>query len=269
MTRSALCLLALTTLSSCVVRTEGPPPGEPVYYPPPEPQPVYQPAPVVADEGPIFVPGAPPPPRQEYIPMAPGPNHYWVRGYWNWSGYQWDWVPGYWEYSEPGHIYVEPTYVIVNGRWEYRRGYWHDPAGRREYVRPYERRAPRDDWHRSAPPPAPGYGRAAPGGPVPPPRGYAPGPQPGRAAPVGPQPGRPAPQQPMSGRGPVAPGPQPQIGHASPMGGSASGRAQPGGPAPATGGAPQPAPAGGPRRGPAPGAKPAQPNNGTHRSPGN
>jgi hypothetical protein len=92
---------------------------------------------VVVEEQPtVFVPGAPPPPQQEFIPMAPGPNYYWVRGYWNWGGYQWGWVPGYWEYAPPGHIYVEPTYVIVNGRWEYRRGYWNDHEGRREYVAP-------------------------------------------------------------------------------------------------------------------------------------
>ena len=38
-------------------------------------------------------------------------------------------------------MYVEPTYVIVNGHWQYRRGYWRSPEGRHVYVRPYERRA--------------------------------------------------------------------------------------------------------------------------------
>ena len=112
--------------------------------------------------------------------MAPGPNYFWVRGYWNWGGYQWGWVPGYWEYAPPGHMYVEPTYVIVNGRWEYRRGYWHNHEGRREYVRPFERRAPREDWHRPGPAPAPGFGHAGPHGAPPPEphRGLAPPPQP-------------------------------------------------------------------------------------------
>ncbi|HEX7501282.1 MAG TPA: hypothetical protein VF524_13415, partial [Polyangia bacterium] len=99
MTRSASWLFALTisglALAGCVVRTAvpvGPPPPEPqpVYYqPPPEYQ--TQPTVVVEEQPTVFVPGAPPPPQQEYIPMAPGPNHYWVRGYWNWGGYQWQW----------------------------------------------------------------------------------------------------------------------------------------------------------------------------------
>jgi hypothetical protein len=89
MTRSATWLFALASftalVSGCVVRAAAPPPG-PVYYPP-------QPTVVVQDDA-IFVPNAPPPPQQEFIPMAPGPNHYWVRGYWNWDGYQWAWIPG-------------------------------------------------------------------------------------------------------------------------------------------------------------------------------
>ena len=99
MTRSAPWLRLLVipglALAGCVVRA-----AVPVGPPPPEPQPVYYqqapaPQPVVVEEQPLFVPGAPPPPQQEFIPMAPGPNYYWVRGYWNWGGYQWQWVPGY------------------------------------------------------------------------------------------------------------------------------------------------------------------------------
>ena len=168
MTRFTTWLLALALsmpiISGCVVRAAvpvGPPPPEPVYYPP-------QPAPapeVYVDEQPMFVPGAPPPPQQEFIPMAPGPNYYWVRGYWNWDNYQWQWVPGYWEWAAPGQLYMEPRYVIINGRWQYQRGYWHDHEGRREYVRPYERRAPREEWRRQGQP-APLHGNMAPGRPM-------------------------------------------------------------------------------------------------------
>ena len=95
MTRSTPWLLLLAipglALSGCMVRTAvpvGPPPPEPAYYQP-GPEPGYQPQPtvMVEDQPTVFVPGAPPPPQREFIPMAPGPDHYWVRGYWNWGGF--------------------------------------------------------------------------------------------------------------------------------------------------------------------------------------
>ena len=86
MTRFATWLVACAVFAvattGCVVRTAvpvGPPPPEPVYYPP---QPM--PAPVVVEES-VYVPTAPPPPQREYIPMqtakrevklaAPRPQH--------------------------------------------------------------------------------------------------------------------------------------------------------------------------------------------------
>jgi len=76
MTRFTTWLLALAlsmpVISGCVVRAAvpvGPPPPEPVYYPP-------QPAPapeVYVEEQPMFVPGAPPPPQQDFLPEPHGP----------------------------------------------------------------------------------------------------------------------------------------------------------------------------------------------------
>ena len=79
----------------------------------PEPAPA-----VVVEEQPVYVAAAPPPPPWPGIhPHGPRPELFLrVRGYWNWEGVQWAWVPGYWEYSPPGHIYIEPTYVMVGGR---------------------------------------------------------------------------------------------------------------------------------------------------------
>jgi len=34
----------------------------------------------------VVVPQAPPPPQVEVVPVAPGPNYYWVPGYWYWGG---------------------------------------------------------------------------------------------------------------------------------------------------------------------------------------
>jgi len=112
----ALAATALPTmiLPGCVVRTVGPGP-EPVYYE--SAPPAYQ-QPVVVDDQPVFVPGSPPPPQQEFVPMAPGPTTIGCVATGTGPAFGGELVPGYWEYSAPGHMYIEPTYIIVNGRWE-------------------------------------------------------------------------------------------------------------------------------------------------------
>jgi len=68
---------------------------------------------------------APPPSQPEVVPVTPGPNYYWVPGYWSWNG-TWIWVPGRWA--------VRPWHgaVWVGGHWaRHGRGYiwigggWH------------------------------------------------------------------------------------------------------------------------------------------------
>jgi hypothetical protein len=72
---------------------------------------------------------APPAPRVEVIPVAPGPADVWVwrPGHWRWNGadYVWqrghyarriragaDWIPGHWDATPSGH------YVWVGGHWQ-------------------------------------------------------------------------------------------------------------------------------------------------------
>ena len=69
----------------------------------------------------IFIRIAPPIPIIETVPPAPGPNYYWVPGYWVWEGgrYVWHrgayvvrpfrnaaWVPGHWDHTVRGWHWV-------------------------------------------------------------------------------------------------------------------------------------------------------------------
>jgi hypothetical protein len=97
------CLLGLASLSiftGCVERT--------VYVRGPRPAVVQEPGEVVVTE-------APPPLQQEVVVAAPGPNYFWVPGYWAWHGH-WVWVGGNWT------LRPHPHAVWVNGRWG-RRGH--------------------------------------------------------------------------------------------------------------------------------------------------
>ena len=53
------------------------------------------PGPVAAEPLP-----APPPPRYEVIPVAPGPAHVWIAGHWVWrpERHEHVWIPGAWRY---------------------------------------------------------------------------------------------------------------------------------------------------------------------------
>ena len=65
----------------------------------------------------VIVSEAPPAPRVEVAPAAPGPEYVWVGGYWSWQG-RWVWVPGHWA-TRPG-----PRSTWVAGHWApRRRGY--------------------------------------------------------------------------------------------------------------------------------------------------
>jgi hypothetical protein len=87
--------------------------------------PVYQ-APAVAGQPatpPSTAPTAPPPtvvvaqpppaPQVEVIPVSPGPQFYWVPGYWSWNG-GWVWMTGGWAPRPRPHA------VWVGGHWAHR-----------------------------------------------------------------------------------------------------------------------------------------------------
>ncbi len=90
-----------------------PPPAQPAPAPPP-PQ-----------EQPAVVYQAPPAPMVEVVPVAPGPNYYWVPGYWYWGGTGWAWYRG--RYAiRPWHgaVWVGGGWGRHGGRWEWRGGHW-------------------------------------------------------------------------------------------------------------------------------------------------
>jgi hypothetical protein len=87
--------------------------------------------------------GIMPPPREETIPTAPGPEHHWVRGHWVWhnSRVRWEWAAGQYVHGEvpavpadvveviparpgPPYFWVKGHYVWEDGRWVWHRGLW-------------------------------------------------------------------------------------------------------------------------------------------------
>ena len=83
--------------------------------------PVYQAPP----PGPVVVAPAPPPaPPVEVVTVAPGPDYYWMPGYWSWQG-RWLWVGGAWALRpRPGAVWIgghwarhSRGYIWVGGRW--------------------------------------------------------------------------------------------------------------------------------------------------------
>ena len=94
------------------------------------------------DEQGVYAPAPPPAPSYAYDrPPMPGPDYFWVDGYWNWMGGRYSWVGGYWMLPPyAGGYWISPRYV--GGR--YFRGYWggHRPVYNRGFVRSYRTPAP-------------------------------------------------------------------------------------------------------------------------------
>jgi hypothetical protein len=71
--------------------------------------------------------GPPPAPRAYHVPRQPGPDYFWVEGYWYPQGGHYRWHDGYW--TRPpyeGAYWVAPYHVggqYFEGRWESQRGY--------------------------------------------------------------------------------------------------------------------------------------------------
>jgi hypothetical protein len=74
-----------------------------------------QPSPVVSQE--VVVSDSPPPPVAEAIYPAPGPDFFWISGYWAWEG-RWMWRPGHYE----RHPHFHPGAGWTDGHWDRRGG---------------------------------------------------------------------------------------------------------------------------------------------------
>src|SRR5690349_2866318 len=90
--------------------------------------------------------GAPPPPRViRARPRAPGPDYFWVDGYWYPVGNRYKWHDGYW--SRPpyaGAVWVRPRH---DGQ-RFFQGYWEGDRARREHDHHWDRDHRRRDFGR-------------------------------------------------------------------------------------------------------------------------
>ena len=86
--------------------------------------------------------GAPPPPRVVRVrPVSPGPDYYWVDGYWYPVGNRYRWHDGYW--TRPpyaGAHWVGPRH---DGE-RFFEGYWEGDRGRRDHDHRWDRDRNRD-----------------------------------------------------------------------------------------------------------------------------
>jgi hypothetical protein len=72
----------------------------------------------------VNVPVAPPPPRVEVMPPAPGPAYFWVAGHWRWEHGAHVWVGGRWEGTRPGYLWAPAHWVAAGPNWHYVPGQW-------------------------------------------------------------------------------------------------------------------------------------------------
>ena len=70
---------------------------------------------------------APPPPRVEVVPPAPGPAErvVWVPGHWAWDGREYAWETGHYEERPGARAAYEPGHWEQSARgWTWVPGYW-------------------------------------------------------------------------------------------------------------------------------------------------
>jgi hypothetical protein len=97
---AALAGLACAALAGCVVA-----PARPYY-------------------GAEVVAVAPPPPREEFIGLAPAPGYVWIGGYWGWGGGRHEWVGGHWEAPREGYRWAPHVWVREERGWRLHPGHW-------------------------------------------------------------------------------------------------------------------------------------------------
>ena len=111
---SAVAVTGLAALlSGCVVAPARPypyayPPGPPQGYSAPETE----------------VPAAPPPPREEYVGVAPVLGWIWLSGFWAWQANRHIWIGGHWEAPRPGYRWYPYEWHRHGGGWRQRGGRW-------------------------------------------------------------------------------------------------------------------------------------------------
>jgi len=73
----------------------------------------------------------PPPPLPVYVqPVIPGPDFFWVPGYWAWGEFGYFWVPGTWVRAPgPGLLWTPGYWAWNDGIYVWRAGYWGPRVG--------------------------------------------------------------------------------------------------------------------------------------------
>jgi WXXGXW repeat (2 copies) len=68
---------------------------------------------------------APPPPRSEVQPPAPGPDFVWIAGHHRWEHGAYVWRPGHWDRPPgPGYVWEPAHWARRGGSWFFRDGHW-------------------------------------------------------------------------------------------------------------------------------------------------
>jgi hypothetical protein len=78
-----------------------------------------------AQEVEVEIEVVPPPVKVEVIPPAPSVHHFWIHGYYGWTGAAHYWVPGRYEVLRPGWAWSEARWAPVGRRWHFYPGHWY------------------------------------------------------------------------------------------------------------------------------------------------
>src|SRR5262245_59219472 len=84
---------------------------------------VVQDVPPVVDET-IYVQEAPPEVIVENAPPSPGPDMYWVNGYWIYSNNQYQWYKGRYIATVPGQRFVPAPWEHTDQGWRFYKEQW-------------------------------------------------------------------------------------------------------------------------------------------------
>lgn len=78
--------------------------------------------------GGAYVQFGPPAPIYEAAPVSPGPNYYWIPGYYRWNGYRYVWNRGYYGYRPyAGAVWHAGHWAQGPYGWQWRPGHWGRP----------------------------------------------------------------------------------------------------------------------------------------------
>lgn len=76
-------------------------------------------------EGTVWVSSGPPRPIYEERTIAPGPDYFWIEGFYRWGGARYEWVPGHWEQRpSPKAKWHKGKWHHEDRGWRWVDGHW-------------------------------------------------------------------------------------------------------------------------------------------------